>query len=90
MSPGQHHPSGWLLRRIPGAVSSAPGSGSSKAELAGLLHVRESDQVFVTSLMVCYRRGQIDFAWGYVVAPRQKDDGPRKDGPSSPTKEIQP
>ncbi len=71
MSPSPR-PSGWLLRQIPGVVSSVPGFGCSKAELAGLLHVRESDQVFHRSLMVCYRRGQVDFCWGYVVAPPRK------------------
>jgi hypothetical protein len=70
-------PSGWLLRQIPGVVSSVPGFGCSKADLAAALNV-EPGPVFEVSVMVCYRRGEVDFCWGYVVAPASKDD----DGPS--------
>jgi hypothetical protein len=62
-------PSGYLLRRIPGAVASAPGRGCSRADLAAALHVREHEEVFALSVLVCYRRGDVDFCAGYVVAP---------------------
>ena len=72
MSPGRPRPSGWLLRRIPQAVAGAPGGGCSRADLAAVLHVSEYDQVFISSLMVCYARGQVDFCWGHVTAPRER------------------
>ena len=62
-------PSGYLLRRIP-QVAAEPrwGGGLSRAELANALHVREYDQVFTLSLLVCYRRRQVDFWRDYVIA----------------------
>jgi len=58
----------YLLRRIPEAVADPRWCGGlSRSELAAVLHVREWDQVFVLSLLVCYRRGQVDFCGGYVV-----------------------
>jgi hypothetical protein len=58
----------WLLRRIP-EVAAEPrwGGGLSRADLAAALHVRESDRVFVLSLITCYRRGQVDLWRDYVI-----------------------
>jgi hypothetical protein len=68
---GRKHPaSPYLLRRIP-EVAAEPRwcGGLSRADLAAALRVRESDPAFTASLFACYRRGQIDFAYGYVVVP---------------------
>jgi hypothetical protein len=66
-------PSGYLLRRIPKIVAAAPGGGLGRDELAAALRVKHAaDPVFVASLMVCYRRGQVDFVRDYVVAPARK------------------
>jgi hypothetical protein len=63
-------PSGYLLRRIPKVVAAAPGGGLSRDELAAACRVTHAaDEVFLVSLMVCYRRGQVDFVRDYVVAP---------------------
>jgi hypothetical protein len=61
--------SGYLLRRIPEVVNEPRwGGGLSRAELATALRCRESDPVFALSLLVCYRRRQVDFWRGYVIA----------------------
>jgi hypothetical protein len=63
-------PSRYLLRRIPEVVADPVwGGGLSRGELAAVLHVPESDRAFVLSLLVCYRRRQVDFVRGYVVTP---------------------
>ena len=59
-------PSPYLLRRIPEAV--AERGGLSRADLARVLRVGEHDRSFAVSLVVCYRRGEVDFCGGYVVA----------------------
>ena len=70
----------YLLARIP-AVAAEPqwGGGLSRAELAAALHVRETDRVFAVSLLVCWRRGQVDFWRDYVIAltPGATERGPR-------------
>jgi hypothetical protein len=61
--------SGYLLRRIPQVVAEPRwGGGLTRAELARALHVREHDQVFTLSLLVCYRRHQVDLWHEYVLA----------------------
>lgn len=62
-------PSGWLMHHIPLAVSAAAGGGCSRSELAAALDSPEHDKTFDASLWACYRRGQVDFCGGYVVAP---------------------
>ena len=56
----------YLLRRIPEAV--AERGGLSRADLARVLRVGEHDRSFAVSLVVCDRRGEVDFCGGYVVA----------------------
>lgn len=73
MSTPRPRPSGWLLRRIPAAVAASPGGGCSRADLAAALHVRE-DETFAVSVLACHARGQVQFCWGYVVAPRQEGE----------------
>ena len=70
--------SGYLLRRIPQVAAEARwGGGLSRAELARALHVREFDQVFTLSLLVCYRRRQVDLWRGYVIALSPPQEGAR-------------
>lgn len=65
-------PSGWLIHHIPLAVAAAAGGGCSRSELAAVLCTRD-DKTFDVSLWVCYRRGQVDFCGGYVVAPAREE-----------------
>jgi hypothetical protein len=72
--------SGYLLRRIPEVVSEPRwGGGLSRGELAAALRCRESDQVFTVSLIVCYRRGLVDLAGGYVIASGEVPEADRKE-----------
>jgi hypothetical protein len=70
-----------MLRRIP-QVAAEPrwGGGLSRADLAAALRVREWDRVFISSLIVCYRRGQVDFCGAYVVpiAPSEESHDRRR------------
>lgn len=67
----------FLMRCIPAVVAEPRWCGGlSRTELASVLHVREFDRVFELSLIVCYRRGQIDFCGReYVAVPSGKSEG---------------
>jgi hypothetical protein len=71
----------YLLRHIP-QVAAQPrwGGGLTRAELARALHVREHDQVFTLSLLVCYRRGQVDLWHEYVLAIAGEQASPAPGG----------
>ena len=61
-------PAPWLLRRIPEVVAQPRWCGGlSRAGLAAELRVLESDRAFIVSLIVCHRRGLVDFCRDYVV-----------------------
>ncbi len=71
---GKPRPSGWLLRQIPRVVAQMPGGGCSRPDLAAALHVRESSKVFDVSLLVCQRRGEVEFCGAYVVPPLPEEE----------------
>jgi hypothetical protein len=65
----------YLLRRIPEIVADPRWCGGlSRRDLAAVLHVREHDRLFVVSLAVCCRRGDVDLCAGYVVMPAREVD----------------
>lgn len=56
-----------LIARVPLAVFAMPGRGCSREELAAELGATQAD--LGPALAACYRRKEIDFCEGYVVAP---------------------
>ena len=70
---------GWLLYHVPLRVASDPCGGLSRADLARCFGVHPSSEAFSLSLRICYRRGQIDFVRGYVVAPALTGGDPSHD-----------
>lgn len=72
----QHSPvSPYLLRHIPRVVNDPKWCGGlTRAELAAALGGpgRESEKAFWLSMLVCFRRGQVDLWGDYVLAVVQE------------------
>jgi hypothetical protein len=70
-------PPDWpLIDRITRIVTTSPGFGLHRSELAERVALSASGVDFKTALMIAYRRKRIDFCGQYAVAPAKRRETP--------------